>query len=221
MIGTLLGAVAALVFQHDLILSLAAGSGKQAFFKEYQVIMQSMFGDVTIPSHNPIVADLLSTSGMAGMLNTVWLILTAMVFGGAMEAGYLIQRITQVIIDRATSTGSLITSTIVTSIVMNFTASDQYISIVLPGKMFASSFRKRNLKPEVLSRTLEDGGTLTSVLVPWNTCGATQAKVLGVSTWTYAPYCFFNLVNPVVAVIFAYMGYRVRYLSADEKLVKK
>jgi NhaC family Na+:H+ antiporter len=115
------------------------------------------------------------------------------------------------------STGSLILSTIATSIFFNITASDQYISIVVPGRMYAKSFREKGLKPEVLSRTLEDGGTITSVLIPWNTCGATQSKVLGVSTWTYLPYCFFNLVNPLAAILIGYLGYKIRKVDPSEE----
>jgi NhaC family Na+:H+ antiporter len=219
LIGTLLGAVCAIIFQPHLINQLAGETSDRGIYllSSYKAVMISMFGKLTIPSSNAIVNELFSTSGMAGMLNTVWLILSAMIFGGAMEAGGMLRRITNAIISLAKSTGSLITSTIGTSIFFNLTASDQYIAIVVPGKMFADSYRERGLKPEVLSRTLEDAGTLTSVLVPWNTCGATQARVLGVSTMTYLPYCFFNLVNPIVAIIIAYSGYKIRKIKDDDK----
>jgi len=177
--------------------------------------MIAMFGEVSITSHNAIVDELFHTGGMAGMLNTVWLIISAMVFGGTMEAAGFLSRITQAIIKRVHSTGSLILSTISTSIFFNLTASDQYISIVIPGHMYAKSFRDQGLKPEVLSRTLEDGGTITSVLVPWNTCGATQSKVLGVSTLTYLPYCFFNLINPLIAIAMGYLGYKIRRTETE------
>ena len=149
------------------------------------------------------------------MLNTVWLIISAMVFGGAMEAAGLLTRISKAVVKFANSTGSLIASTIATCIFFNITASDQYI--VIPGRMYSKTFRERGLKPEVLSRTLEDAGTLTSVLVPWNTCGATQAKVLGVATLTYLPYCFFNLVNPIVSVTIAYLNFKIRRIEDDKK----
>ncbi|MFO7658219.1 MAG: Na+/H+ antiporter NhaC [Bacteroidales bacterium] len=207
--GTLLGALAALVFQHNLIGQLNT-EGITQLKASYQVIMKSMFGDISIPTDNATLNELLSTSGMAGMLNTVWLILSAMVFGGAMEAAGLLTRISKSVIQFAHSTGSLVASTIATCIFFNLTASDQYISIVVPGRMFSKTFRDRGLKPELLSRTLEDAGTMTSVLVPWNTCGATQARVLGVSTLTYLPYCFFNIINPVMAVTIAYLGYKIR-----------
>ena len=177
------------------------GTGDGSYLlSSYKAFMTSMFGNVSISSENEIVNELFSTSGMAGMLNTVWLILSAMIFGGTMQAAGMLTRITDSVIKRAKSTGSLIASTIGTSVFFNLTASDQYISIVVPGEMYADSYKERGLKPEVLSRTLEDGGTITSVLIPWNTCGATQSKVLGVSTWIYLPYCFFNLINPVMAI---------------------
>ena len=229
MIGTLAGGMFAIIFQKDIVLflgtvdtnstMLAMKNGLMSlfgradgtyFFASYKAFMVSMFGNVSIPSDNQIVNELFSTSGMAGMLNTVWLILSAMVFGGTMQAAGMLARITHSIIKLAKSTGSLIASTIGTSVFFNLTASDQYISIVVPGEMYAKSYEERGLKPEVLSRTLEDGGTITSVLIPWNTCGATQSKVLGVSTWTYLPYCFFNIINPFMAILIGYLGYRIR-----------
>lgn len=215
LIGSLLGIVAGLLFQIDLIKSLVETDNTSLGI--YKVLLTSMFGSIAIESAHPVMADLLCTSGMSGMLHTVWLILSAMVFGGAMEATGLLQTITSAIIRMAKSTGSLIFSTIVSSIFLNITAADQYISIIIPGRMYAESYRKQGLKPEVLSRTLEDGGTLTSVLVPWNTCGATQSTVLGVSTVDYLPYCFFNLVNPVIACIIGFAGYKIRKIGGGGK----
>jgi Na+:H+ antiporter, NhaC family len=220
MIGTLAGGLFAVIFQPGVIRQVSGMEGHY-LVQSYKSFMQAMFGDLVIPSENAIVSGLFHTRGMAGMLNTVWLIISAMVFGGAMEAAGYLSRITRAIMSRVKSTGSLILSTICTSIFFNLTASDQYISIVVPGHMFAKSYHDRGLKPEVLSRTLEDAGTLTSVLVPWNTCGATQSRVLGVSTWTYLPYCFFNLVNPVVAVIIGYTGYKIRKLNPRERIPRQ
>ena len=130
-----------------------------------------------------------------------------------MESAGLLVKITTSIIQWAKSTGSLVATTIATSIFFNITASDQYIAIVVPGRMFSSAYKKRGLKPEVLSRTLEDGGTLTSVLVPWNTGGATQSRVLGVPTLSYVPYAFFNLLSPLVSILFASINYRIRRIG--------
>ena len=130
-----------------------------------------------------------------------------------MDSAGLLRRISESIIKWARSTGSLVASTVVTSIFFNITASDQYIAIVVPGRMFSKTYRERGYKPELLSRTLEDGGTVTSVLVPWNTCGATQARVLGVSTTTYLPYCFFNIISPFMSIAIAYLNFRIRRLN--------
>lgn len=216
LIGSLLGGMFAVVFQPELIQTLASNSG--SFIKaSYVTVMQSMFGKISVETSNPVVNELLSTSGMSGMLNTVWLILSAMIFGGVLEGSGLLERITRPIVEKAKSTGSLVASTVVTCIFFNTTASDQYISIVVPGRMFKDSFAKQGLKPEVLSRTLEDSGTMTSVLVPWNTCGATQATVLGVPTIAYLPYCFFNLFTPLVSVLFAYTNFKIRKIEKPEQ----
>ena len=213
--GSLLGGVFAIIFQPQLIHEIS-GIGGNYFKSSYIAVMQAIFGEIRITTNQEMVNELLRSTGMAGMLNTIWLILSAMIFGGAMESANLLQRITIIIIRFARSTGSLIAGTIASSVFFNVTASDQYISIVVPGRMFAETYRKRGLKPEVLSRTLEDGGTLTSVLVPWNTCGATQARVLGVSTLTYAPYAFFNYINPLVAIAIASFNYRIRRYKEGE-----
>jgi NhaC family Na+:H+ antiporter len=155
---------------------------------------------------------------MRGMLDTVWLILSAMVFGGIMESAGLLKRITQPIVKYAKSTGSLVASTVGTCIFFNTTASDQYIALVVPGRMYRKTYEEKGLKPEVLSRTLEDSGTMTSVLIPWNTCGATQSRVLGVDTWTYAPYAFFNIISPLMTILFAYFNIKIRRFA--DKLKK-
>jgi NhaC family Na+:H+ antiporter len=216
LIGTLLGAVAALIFQPGLIRQLA-GEGISQIKASYIVIMRAMFGNIQINTANKAINDLFVTGGMAGMLHTVWLILSAMVFGGIMEAGGMLKRITGTIISLARSTGSLIASTLTTCIFFNLTASDQYLAIVVPGRMYSQTFTDKGLKPEVLSRTLEDAGTLTSVLIPWNSCGATQARVLGVPTITYLPFCFFNLINPIIAMIIGYTNFKIRRIANKAK----
>ena len=146
------------------------------------------------------------------MLNTIWLIICAMIFGGTLEVTGLLKRISEPIINHAKSTGSLVATTTGTCIFFNITASDQYISIVVPGRMFEDTYKEKRLAPENLSRTLEDSGTVTSVLVPWNTCGATQSAVLGVTTLTYLPYCFFNLISPIMTITYAYLGIKIKKL---------
>ena len=216
MIGTLLGGIFAIIFQPGIIREVA-GSGHQYAKASYISFMQAMFGDVSLSTPNQDVNELLSTSGMRGMLDTIWLILSAMVFGGVMEAGGLLLRITRPIMKMAKSTGSLVSSTVGTCIFFNTTASDQYISIVVPGRMYRTIYEDKGLKPEVLSRTLEDSGTMTSVLIPWNTCGATQSRILGVGTFDYLPYCFFNLISPVMTMLFAYFNIKIRRLTKGNK----
>jgi len=145
--------------------------------------------------------------------------LTAMVFGGVMECTGMLKTIAHSIIKMAQSTGSLVASTAATCITFNVTASDQYIAIVVPGRMFASTYRERGLAPENLSRTLEDSGTVTSVLIPWNTCGAYQSGVLGVATLSYLPYCFFNIISPIMTITFAYLNIKIRKLDETTETV--
>jgi Na+:H+ antiporter, NhaC family len=208
LVGTLLGGVFALIFQPQIIAEVAQVAN-DPFRAAYVAVMRAMYGSISIASDNEVVNELLSTGGMAGMLNTIWLIVCAMVFGGIMESVGLLQRITEGIIRWAESTGSLIASTAATCLFFNLTASDQYLAIVVPGRMYADTYRKRGLAPENLSRTLEDSGTVTSVLVPWNTCGATQSTILGVATLTYLPYCFFNLISPLMTIAYGYLGIKI------------
>jgi Na+:H+ antiporter, NhaC family len=214
MLGTLLGGVFAIIFQPDIVHSI--GNNPDKLVSMYKGVMQSMFGDIQLHTNNNLVNELLSTSGMRGMLNTVWLILTAMIFGGVMEAAGFLERITRPIVERAKSTGSLVAATVVSCIFFNTTASDQYISIVVPGRMFKNAYARKGYKPELLSRTLEDSGTMTSALIPWNTCGATQAKVLGVSTFSYLPYAFFNLISPLMSILIAYLNFKIRRIDPKE-----
>jgi Na+:H+ antiporter, NhaC family len=208
----LLGGLFAIIFQPQII-SQISGITDNPIKSAFVAVMKSFAMTINIQTDNAMISELLSSGGMAGMLNTVWLILGAMIFGGVMESCGLLKRIVEEIIKWAHSTGSLVLSTAVTSIFFNITAGDQYMAIAVPGRMFADTYRKRGYKPELLSRTLEDAGTVTSVLVPWNTCGATQSKVLGISTWTYAPYCFFCIISPMMTVLMAYLNYKIRRLD--------
>lgn len=223
--GTLFGGVTAMVTQSDVVAEIAAvntlGPSDKFLnpldFQSYIGVMKAMFGATNIKTNSETVTSLISTKGMAGMLNTVWLILCAMVFGGVMEASGFLTRISNAVVEKfAKSTGSLVSSTVFSCLLFNITVSDQYLAIVVPGKMYADTFKKRGLAPENLSRTLEDAGTVTSVLVPWNTCGATQASVLGVATMTYLPYCFFNIISPLMSIFFAYAKIKIRKLEDAE-----
>ncbi len=215
LVGTILGAVAAVIFQPEIIKEVANTKGSY-FQQSYMATMNSMSGEVKITTANEQINDLMTTRGMYGMLNTIWLIICAMCFGGVMEACGLLQKITRSVVRLAKSTGALIATTAGTCIFFNATASDQYLAIVVPGRMFADTYRKRGLKPENLSRTLEDSGTVTSVLFPWNTCGATQASVLGVATGTYWMYCFFNLLSPIMTVVYGYFNIKIKRFDEAE-----
>jgi len=179
----------------------------------YIVLMKSMFGETLIKTDSIYLAKLFHSLGMHGMLNTIWLIISAMVFGGSLEASGMLKRITDAIISKINSTFSLVASTLGTCLFFNLTASDQYISIVAPGRMYSDIYKDMNLKPELLSRSLEDSGTVTSVLIPWNTCGATQAAVLGVPTISYAPFAFFNIISPLMSLLIVAFGYKIRKIK--------
>jgi NhaC family Na+:H+ antiporter len=215
LIGTLLGGIFAIIFQPQIIQEVSGGTG--SYIKQsYMAIMNAMSGQIKVTTDNEIATGLLSAKGMAGMLNTIWLIISALSFGGIMEEVGLLHRITQPLVKKAKSTGALVATTAGSCMFVNITASDQYLSIVVPGKMFANTYRERHLAPQNLSRTLEDSGTVTSVLVPWNTCGATQSAVLGISTLVYAPFCFFNIISPFMSIFFAYMGIKIAKLTNSE-----
>lgn len=154
------------------------------------------------------------------MVNTVALIVCALFFGGVMERAKMLQAVAIKILSLAKSTGSLILATVGTAVATNVLAGDQYLSIVLPGRIFKDAYAERDLHPVTLSRVLEDSGTLTSPLVPWNSCGAYMIATLGVAPWVYVPYCFLNLINPLVSIIYGYTGITIRHLnSKNEKKV--
>ncbi len=215
-IGILLGGITAIIFQPDVILEIA-GNMKDYAKASYITVIDAITVSTNIQTGNEEVNALISTRGMQGMLNTIWLILCAMIFGGVLEAAGLLQKITHTLVKFASDTGSLVATTATTCIFFNATTSDQYLAIVVPGKMYEDIYPERGLKPENLSRTLEDSGTVTSVLFPWNTCGATQSTVLGVATGQYWMYCFFNLLSPIMTVLFAYLNIKIARLSKKEQ----
>ena len=206
-LGALLGVACAVAFQYPLLQQLSAEYGSP-----YQVVMQAVYGEIAVRTDNVVLNELLQSGGMGGMLNTIWLIITAMMFGGAMEASGFLHKITSVLISRVRSTGGLVSAAAGTCLLTNVSASDQYLAIVVPGRMFVRAFRERGLASQNLSRTLEDCGTVTSVLVPWNTCGAFHAGVLGVATLSYAPWAFFCLISPLMTLLLAWGNIRIARL---------
>jgi NhaC family Na+:H+ antiporter len=202
LIGTLLGGLFALIFQKDILIEVAQASSF-SFEVAYKGIMNAITVASEVKTTNPLLNDLFSSGGMEGMLGTIWLIICALVFGGIMDAIGALARISNALLSWATSTFQLFASTVASCLAINLTASDQYLSIVIPGKMFTEAYKKRGLAPENLSRTLEDSGTVTSVLIPWNTCGAYQSGVLGVGVGEYFIYAIFNWLSPFMTLLYA------------------
>lgn len=216
MIGALLGAVFAVVFQPDVVVALA---GNEALSRPMALLSgawMALFDGYQADTGNAALDDLLSRGGMSSMLNTVWLVVCAMGFGAVMERTGLLERMIRSVLKAARSTGSLIAATLATAFGANVVTADQYMSIVLTGRLFQPEYRRRGLDPVNLSRALEDAGTMTSPLIPWNTCGAYMAATLGVATLDYLPYAFFNLVSPLVAVALAYAGFKILRLPAAD-----
>jgi len=211
MAGTLLGGVAALIFQPDIVLSVS-GEKEMNIVSAYKGIMNAITVSASVETANADLNDLFSSGGMSGMLGTIWLIICAMVFGGVMDAIGALSRISAALLSFAQSTFGLFASTVASCLALNATASDQYLALVVPGKMFEKAYADRGLAPENLSRTLEDSGTVTSVLVPWNTCGAYQSGVLGVSVYDYFVYAIFNYLSPFTTLLYAAFGIKIKQL---------
>ena len=212
-VGTLLGALASMIFQQELLLFLS-GETSLSVVGSYQVIMDAITVSTQIETTSPALSDLFQSGGMQGMLGTIWLIICAMVFGGVMDAIGTLATISAVLLNMAKSTFQLFASTVASCLAINITASDQYLSIVVPGKMFEKAYQDRDLAPKNLSRTLEDSGTVTSVLIPWNTCGAYQSGVLGVDVSQYFFYAIFNWLSPLMTLFFAAFQIKIKRLSS-------
>jgi NhaC family Na+:H+ antiporter len=211
--GALLGAVVAWAFQ-PAILAQMAGVSTLDSATGLRSTLQALTGTVQVPIDHPLLADLLQSRGMGGMLNTVWIIVAAMFFGGVLERCGHLERISNALLSAAKSTFSLIATTVGTCLTVNVTASDQYLAIVVPGRMYKEAYAKKGLAPENLSRTLEDSGTVTSALIPWNSCGAYQSGALGVATGDYWMYAIFNWVSPLMTLLFAGLGIKIKTLQA-------
>ena len=210
-IGTVLGAVFALFFQIDTIGQISGGNNNIS--DVYKVILNSITVETEIESGNKILNELFSSGGMKGMLNTIWLVICATVFGGIMEAIGALKRISNFLLNIGKSTFSLFASTVGSCLTINLSASDQYLSIVIPGKMFSKAYEDKGLAPENLSRTLEDSGTVTSVLIPWNTCGAYQSGILGVGVLEYFVYAIFNWLSPFTTLFIAAINFKIKQLN--------
>ena len=212
--GALLGGVWALIFQPEMVTQIA---GEEGWIASLKVVWLALSDGTTVSTGSANLDSLLSGGGMVSMLNTVWLILSAMTFGAIMEKIGLLERFIRGMLKASKSVGSLITGTIFTCFGANVLTADQYMAIVLPGRMFREEYERRNLDPRVLSRTLEDSGTITSALIPWNTCGAYMFSVLAVSPFEYGIFAFFNYLTPLIAIVFAYTGWTILYKKPEQK----
>lgn len=210
-LSAMLAIVFAFIFQPELLLEISGtGEGVMSLVKGG---MNTLFGSTSLDAGNAEINDLISTRGMSGMMDTIWLIICAMCFGGAMTAGGMLASITSVFIRFTKKCVSLVSSTVATGLFMNLTTADQYISIILTGNMFKDIYKKNGYDSRLLGRTVEDSVTVTSPLIPWNSCGMTQSTVLGVSTFVYFPYCFFNYISPLMSIFMAAIGYKIYRLK--------
>jgi NhaC family Na+:H+ antiporter len=217
MISSLVGVVFALTFQPEAVLRLAGdgGTAPQALML-LKGVWTSLFAGFSSESANPFMDELLSKGGMISMLNTVSLILCAMAFGGTLERVGILRYLVNAALARVKSNGSLVATTVATCIATNLVTADQFIAITLPGSMYRDEFERHGLARLNLSRTLEDSATLTSALIPWNTCGAYMSATLGIATVSYMPFAFFNYLCPVIAVIYGYWNIAQMPLEEQE-----
>lgn len=212
LVGAFSGGIFAIIFQPHVVMSIA-GATELNFQTAYLGLFKGLTEGASLGEGDPILEDLLSSGGMGGMLTTIWLIISAMFFGGAMQSAGFLRRISQAIVSLAKNAAQLITATVGTGVFLNLTASDQYLAIVIPGKMYKDIYRERGLAPQNLSRSLEDSGTVTSALIPWNTCGAYQSGVLGVATGDYFIYAMFNWLSPLMSIAFAWFGVKIKMIE--------
>ena len=208
-LSSLMAVIAGVAFQGDVLREIDPSTFKAS--------MISLYGSTSLTTDNPMLTSLVATRGMGGMMDTIWLIICAMCFGGAMSAAGMVGGITRLFIHLVKGRTSLVGSTAATGLMLNLAIADQYLCILLSGNMFRDVYDREGYERRLLSRTTEDAVTVTSVLVPWNTCGMTQSTVLGVSTWTYLPYCVFNILSPIMSVIVAATGYRIVHRKPSPK----
>ena len=215
-LSSLMAVIAGVAFQGDVLREIDPSTFKAS--------MISLYGSTSLTTDNPMLTSLVATRGMGGMMDTIWLIICAMCFGGAMSAAGMVGGITRLFIHLVKGRTSLVGSTAATGLMLNLAIADQYLCILLSGNMFRDVYDREGYERRLLSRTTEDAVTVTSVLVPWNTCGMTQSMVLGVATFTYLPFCFFNIISPLMSVIVAMTGYKIyrkdsvpEELAADEQ----
>ncbi len=215
-LSALMAGIMALVLQPHILMQVADDASLSNVAALTKGLAVTFYGATAVDTGYAELNDLVSTGGMTGMLNTIWLILCAMCFGAAMVASGMIESITRVVISWVRSRLGLVSSTVSTGLFLNITTGDQFISIVLTANMFQNVYEQQGYEPRLLSRTAEDSATVTSVLVPWNTCGMTQSTVLGVPTIVYLPYCFFNILSPLMTILIAAIGWKIRRVKPKD-----
>lgn len=211
-ISTVLTVIFMLIFQPGLLYEVA-GAGATGIEGLYKGTMMTLFGPTALDAGNPEINELVATRGMVGMMNTIWLIVCAMCLGGAMTASGMLASITAVFVRFTRRLAGMVASTVGAGLFLNLATADQYISIILTGNMFKDIYRQNGYESRLLSRTTEDAVTVTSVLIPWNTCGMTQATILSVPTLVYLPYCFFNYLSPLMSILVASIGFKIYRLK--------
>jgi len=217
LIGALVGGLFAVFFQTEQVVQFVDRPDLSHPMVMIAGVWKAMYGGFTTSTGTEAFDQLVNRGGMQGMLDVIWLILSALMYGGVMEEGELLKRLVQSLLKMVHGTGSLIATTVFTCIGTNVITSDQYMSIVLPGRMYKLEYERRKLAPENLSRTLEDSGTITSPLIPWNTCGAYMSGTLGVATFTYLPFAFFNIINPILAILYGYLGIGIKKIETEKE----
>ena len=211
--ASVIAGVFALIFQPHILAEVAAGGevaeGGLSFMEGFKGLLQSYYGATAINTGNAALNDLVATRGITGMLNTVFLVIAAGTFGGAMIGSGMLQSLTEALVRFVKRRVTMVTATVGTGIFSNMITGDQYLSILLTSSLYKKLYHDRGYESKLLSRSVEDSATVTSVLIPWNSCGMTQATVLKVSTMTYLPYCFFNLISPLMSIIVAAIGFKI------------
>ena len=215
MLATLAGILTALTFQTDVVRKFALMANPEATMPVVEGLWRTLFAGFEGTTTNEELNRLISKGGIASMLNTVWLIVSALAFGGVLERTGILKQILDSVLKLVKSTGDLVAATVTGGFITNILAADQFLAIALPGRLFSSTYDDRGLSRENLSRTLEDSATMTSALIPWNTCGAYMAATLGVATFDYAPYAIFNLACPLIAVAFGYLAFKQKPAAAQ------
>jgi NhaC family Na+:H+ antiporter len=212
-LGAIAGGVLAVIVAPERVIAFAGDDDLPRWLALLKGVWLALASGYSSTTGDAGIDQLISRGGMASMLNTIWLIITALAFGGVVEKVGVLERLINPIVDATKSSVGLVSALVGSVVATNAVTADQYIAIVLPARMFKNSFRARGLAPVVLSRTVGDSGTVTGALIPWNSCGAYMAATLGVATFSYMPFAVFNLLSPVVTIAFVYFGVRTPRLA--------